>query len=295
MDRRQFLKLAGFGSVVLVTGVKGGALGAETKAGADHFTFVQLSDTHWGFTNPVINPDFAGTLKKAISHVNGLDPQPDFVVFTGDLTETTDDDKERRKRLTEFRAIAGDLKVKDVKFLPGEHDASLDNGKAYHDLLGKSYYTFDHKGVHFIVVDNVSDAAGKIGDPQLDWLNTELKKLKKDSRIVVLTHRPLFDLAADWDWATPDAAKAIDLLMPFTNVTVLYGHIHQEHHHTTGHISHHAAKSLIWPLPAPHSVPKKVRIPWDPATPYKGLGIRSVKADVQTAKYELTELPVQKG
>src|SRR5208337_5067134 len=35
-------------------------------ARGDDVYFVQLSDTHWGFNNPKINPDFAGTLKKAI-------------------------------------------------------------------------------------------------------------------------------------------------------------------------------------------------------------------------------------
>src|SRR5678809_792983 len=59
------------------------------------------------------------------------------------------------------------------------------------------------------------------------------------------------------------------------NVSVLYGHIHQEHHQITGHIAHHAAKSLMWALPAPGSVPKKVQIPWDATSPYKGLGFRT--------------------
>jgi hypothetical protein len=32
----------------------------------DQIFFVQLSDTHWGFDNPKVNPDYAGTLKKAL-------------------------------------------------------------------------------------------------------------------------------------------------------------------------------------------------------------------------------------
>ncbi len=31
--------------------------------------------------------------------------QPDFIVFTGDLTHTTDNPAERRKRMGEFRDI----------------------------------------------------------------------------------------------------------------------------------------------------------------------------------------------
>ena len=112
---------------------------------------------------------------------------------------------------------------------------------------------------------------------------------------MVLTHRPLFDLAPKWDWATRDGAQALALLMPFQKVTVFYGHIHQEHHQMTGHIAHHAAKSLIFPLPAPMSVPKKAPIPWDAAAPYKGLGFREIETAAKAAKPEITEHPVQKA
>ena len=49
------------------------------------------------------------------------------------------------------------LKVKNVRFMPGEHDASLDHGAACKEFFGETHYTFDHKGVHFIALDNVSD------------------------------------------------------------------------------------------------------------------------------------------
>jgi Icc-related predicted phosphoesterase len=293
--RRDFLKLFGMGSAVLVLGTPRFSYAANMKAGEDDFLFIQVSDTHWGFNAPSINPDAAGTLKKAISAINSMKVQPDFIVFTGDLTHTTDDPNERRKRLGEARDIIGGLKVKDVKFMPGEHDAGLDNGKAFQEYFGKTHYTFDHKGVHFIVVDNVSDPTSSIGDEQLQWLREDLKNLDKDLPIVVFTHRPLFDLYPNWDWWTRDGAKSVDLLMPYKNVTVFYGHIHQENHHMTGHIAHHAAKGMMLPLPPPGSLPKRVPIPWDPAQPYKGLGYRSVEANTEKAEYNLTEYPIMKG
>jgi len=295
IDRRDFLKLMGMGSAILVLGPHSLAGAATTKAGQDDFFFVQLSDTHWGFNGPQINPDATGTLKKAVAAVNSMKSQPDFVMFTGDITHTTDDPKERRKRLAEARDIIRGLKVKNIKFMPGEHDAGLDNGEAFQEYFGKTHYTFEHKEVYFIVIDNVSDPTSSITDTQLQWLSAELKKLDKDSRIVVFTHRPLFDLYPNWDWWTRDGAKAVDLLMPYKNVTVFYGHIHQEHHHMTGHIAHHAAKGMMFPLPAPGSVPKRVPIPWDSAKPYSGLGYRRVEAKVEKAEYVLTEYPIKKG
>jgi hypothetical protein len=294
IDRREFMQLVGLGGVVFASGLGNDARAAAPEVAYDDFHFVQLSDCHWGYEGPA-NPEAKVTLKKAVAAVNGLSETPDFVVFTGDLTHTTDDSKERRKRLSEFRDIVGELKVKNVRFMPGEHDASLDRGEAYQEFFGKTHYTFDHKGVHFIVLDNVSDPGGAIGEAQLQWLAADLKQLPQDARIVVFTHRPLFDLAPQWDWATRDGAKAVELLMPHKNVTVFYGHIHQEHHHTTGHIAHHSAKSLIFPLPAPGSQPKRAPLPWSPQEPYKGLGFREIEAEVKEAKYAITELPVQKG
>ena len=294
IDRRDFLKLAGIGTAVFVSGSTGLDLFTRRAwAAEDDFFFVQLSDTHWGFTGPAVNPDSTGTLKKAVEAVNSLKVQPDFIMFTGDLTHVTDDDKDRRTRLAGFRDIIKELKVKNLRFMPGEHDAGLDEGEAFKEFFGKTHYTFDYKGVHFIVLDNVSDPTSTIGEDQMEWLRTDLKQLGRDSRIVVFTHRPLFDLYPDWDWFTRDGAKAIELLMPYSNVTVFYGHIHQEHHQKIGPIAHHAAKGLMFPLPAPGSVPVKNPIPWDANQPYKGLGFRSVEAKVKETRYEISEFSVR--
>ena len=123
-------------------------------------------------------------------------------------------------------------------------------------------------------------------------MKADLERRPKDSPIVVLAHRPLFDLAPKWDWATRDGAQAIDILMPYPNVTVFYGHIHQEHHHMTGHIAHHSARSLIFPLPAPGSQPSRTPLPWDPANPNRGLGFREVAAESRAASYKIEEFPV---
>ncbi len=298
IDRREFLKLAGLGGVVYASGlgIARGTDEATMLKGTDgsDFYFVQLSDAHWGFEGPP-NPDAKGTLKKAVAAVNGLSEPPDFIVFTGDLTHTTDDPKERRRRMTQFREIVSELKVKDVRFMPGEHDASLDRGEAFQEFFGKTHYTFDHKGVHFIALDNVSDPRAQLGDEQLAWLAADLKGQPNDANIVVLTHRPLFDLYPQWDWATRDGQRAIDLLLPMQHVTVFYGHIHQEHHKMTGHIGHHAAKSLMFPLPVAGSQPQRTPLPWDPAQPYRGLGFRDIEAEAKDRDFKLTELPVQEG
>lgn len=292
MQRRDLLALTAVGAgVVFASGLTGCASAPGKAGGSKDFYFVQLSDVHWGYQGPA-NPDASVTLRKAVAAVNALETPPEFIVFTGDLTHTTDDPIERRRRLAEFKSIVADLKVKTLRFMPGEHDASLDRGTAYREFFGETFYTFDHRGVHFIAIDNVSDPGAKIGDEQLAWLRTDLATRDKSAPIVVLTHRPLFDLVPKWDWATRDGARAIELLTPFSNVTVFYGHIHQEHHQMTGHIAHHSAKSLIFPLPAPGSQPARTPLPWDESAPYKGLGFREIEAEEAGAAFRVTEFPV---
>jgi hypothetical protein len=286
MNRRDFITLCAAGGGAVFLSALPGYAGA-----ANDFYFVQLSDSHWGYQGAA-NPDAANTLKKAVAAVNALPSQPDFVIFTGDLTHSTDDPQERRKRLAGFRDIVRELRVKDVRFIPGEHDASLDQGAAFQEFFGPTHYTFDHRGIHFITLDNVSDPGASIGAAQLAWLKADLAGQDKDAPIVLFTHRPLFDLAPQWDWATRDGAQAIELLMPYRNLTVFYGHIHQEHHHQTGHIAHHSAKSLIFPLPAPGSQEKRTPLPWDASMPNRGLGFREVAAERKPSRLEITEFPV---
>jgi len=293
IDRRDLLRLMGVGGVVFASGLAGAAP-KKKKAANDNadFFFLQLSDTHWGYAG-VSNPQADLTLKSAIATINAVQAEPDFIVFTGDLTHTTDDLATRHKRMGEFKTMVSGLKTKTLHLMPGEHDAAKDKGDAFREHFGATHTAFDHKGVHFVTLDNVSDPEGAVGGAQIDWLAADLKKVGPNTRVVVFTHRPLFNLYPEWDWWTKDGAKVIDLLLSHQNVTVFYGHIHQEHHHQTEHIAHHAARSLVFPLPAPGSVAKKAPLAWDAAAPFKGLGYRQVDLGAAPGSDpRLSELPV---
>lgn len=290
-ERRDFLKLAALGGGVVFTAGLGLPASAAPR---EDFTFLQITDTHWGFDGPKVNPEAKTTLKRAVDAVNALPIEPDFIMFTGDLTHTTEDPGERRRRLAEFRQIVGGIRHKNLRFMPGEHDAALDRGEAYREFFGAHYYTFDHKGLHFIAVDNTTDPGASLGRTQLDWLAADLAQLDRDQPIVVFAHRPLYDLFPEWDWATRDGEAALALLAPYRHVTVFYGHIHQEHHRTVGQIGHHAAASLIFPLVAAGSQPKRGPVAWDPEKPFRGLGFRRVDAPA-AAPPRLTELPLVAG
>jgi 3',5'-cyclic AMP phosphodiesterase CpdA len=274
-SRRDLFLLTAVAGVVFASGLPGHAF----ATGAEDFYFVQLSDLHWGFADPKVNPETKASLENAIAAINAASPQPDFIVFTGDLTHMTKDPVERRRRMVELKTILATLKTRKHVYLAGEHDAMADFGTAFKENFGVLHQSFDHKGVHFITLDNVSDPSGTLGDTQLAWMEADLKGRDPQAPLVVLMHRPLFDLKKDWDWFTGDGAKAIALLEPFRNATVFYGHIHQESRHVTGNVTHIAARSAMCPLPAPGSQPKKAPLPWNAAATDHGIGWRGIEAE----------------
>jgi len=282
--RRTWLAIAG---TAIFLALAGGAW--AQSASDDSLFFVQVSDTHWGFNNPRVNPDYAGTLTKGIAEINSLQGNPDFLIFTGDETHTTADPAVRRQRMAQFKGIISSLKIGMIKFIPGEHDAAQDNAQAYQEYFGPPHYAFDLKGVHFVVLDNVSTPDGSLGEDQLSWLAATLKGFAPDSQVVVFAHRPLITVYSQWDWRTKDGSQALEMLQPFKNVKIFYGHIHQERVDDEAGVTQYAAQGMMFPLPAPGSVASPNPLPWDPAHPYRELGFRTVKIDLRTHQFTVKE------
>jgi len=301
MDRRRFLTVSsvslGVGALhtmaPLLTGSAEGAelarlLGHENGERPAPFRVFQLSDTHVGWDGAL------GTLafERAVDIVNSLAQAPDLVLFTGDLTHDTEKPGEHAERMKRFREIAGRLKVPKIYQVPGEHDAGLDGGELYRSVFGATFYSFDHKGFHFVALDNVSRAKPEVGLEQRAWLAKDLARFPRTAPIVVFTHRPLFDLRPDWEWFTRDGDEVMSLLAPYENVTVLYGHIHREHEQAIGSARLFAARSLCFAFPDPQLVADKKAIPFDKAEPFKNLGIRQVRASLGSrgAAVEVSEV-----
>src|SRR5579872_6328907 len=117
------------------------------------FTFVQISDTHFGFSKEP-NKDPAATVLEAVRKVNALPSAPAFVLHTGDITHLA--------KPAEFDAAAQVLKglKAEVHYVPGEHDVLSDETKPYLERYGKGtkgfgWRSFDHGGVHFVGLVNV--------------------------------------------------------------------------------------------------------------------------------------------
>jgi 3',5'-cyclic AMP phosphodiesterase CpdA len=199
------------------------------------------------------------------------------VLFTGDLTHDVPNRDVHAQRMQLFKSIAARINTPVIHAVPGENDAALDGGVLYREHFGDSHYSFDHKGVHFIALDNVSQGSPEVGAQQLDWLKADLARFPKTTPIILFTHRPLFDLKPEWEWFTRDGDQVMNLVAPYENVTVLYGHIHRHNvQQTNGRVMHYATRSLIFAFNDPATNTDKKPLPFDKDDPFKELGIRLV-------------------
>lgn len=295
IDRRRLLQGAGglaLGATVPVTLVEV----AMAKA-ADNFTFAYISDSHIQHirgTEFVRNWDRG--LIRAVAETNLLNPRPDFVIFGGDLAQLG-----TRAELDHGMGMLSKLNYK-IYGVMGEHDYYLDLGQYWEKVFGHpQWYSFNHKGVHFIVLnsiltyndwtfdrwptaeqrmlemaglDNPNGSPFMVGEKQRAWLARDLKRVKRDTPLVVVSHSPLQKIFRGWNFWTEDADEIQALLAPFDQVNVLYGHVHQIQYNQIGNISFNAAMATAWPWPYPASYHQaeqylpKLTVPMNRADPF---------------------------
>ncbi|MBV8050443.1 MAG: metallophosphoesterase [Acidobacteriaceae bacterium] len=266
VDRRGFLKCMAWAGTGLVWTMSGGVAASHLFAKTHDknanktadFTFVQISDSHIGF-DKAANPDVTGTLQTAINKINALADPPDFVIHTGDLSHLS-----KPSEFDTLDQLLRGVSAKQIYFVPGEHDMLTDNGEQYlqrygKDTKGNGWYSFDHKGVHFVGLVNVTNlkagGLGSLGHEQLEWLEDDLKGRSSSTPIVLFAHIPLWTIYPDWGWGTDDSEQALSYVKRFGSVTVLNGHIHQVMQKIEGKVSFHTAMSTAFPQPAPGTAP----------------------------------------
>jgi 3',5'-cyclic AMP phosphodiesterase CpdA len=114
--------------------------------------------------------------------------------------------------------------------------------KYFEDHFGKLYYSFDHKGVHFIVLDSIGITAdrgyeGRIDAQQLTWLAADLKSIPAATPVIVSVHIPLvtaFDAyvapaataPAHHGMSVANAYEVLPLFEGHNVLGVLQGHTH---------------------------------------------------------------------
>ena len=263
IDRRGMLECMAWVGTGLLWSLNGGLpagrlLGREPGAGPNDFTFVQISDSHIGFSKAP-NQDVVGTLRAAVAKINALPQPPAFVLHTGDLTHLA-----KPEEFDTVAEVLKEIKTGKVLYVPGEHDFDSQDNKRFLERFGKEtkgtgWYSFDHNGTHFIGLVNVMNATtggpmsglGRLGEEQLDWLAKDLRGVSASTPVVVFAHVPLWMVYEKWGWGTQDSARALALFKRFGSVTVLNGHIHQVMQKVEGKAVFHTARSTAFPQSEP--------------------------------------------
>lgn len=293
MNRRHFLKTSGLalaGTALPVTLVEA-AFTDKTR----NFTFAFISDAHLqqikGATF-VRNWDMG--LKRAVAECNLMDPKPDFVLFGGDLAQLG-----KPAELDHGAELLSALRS-PIKMMLGEHDFYLDLGEHWMGQFGDPFYSFDHKGVHFVVLNSIlvdeqwinkwetpmarmqtmaglDDPNGSpfmVGAAQRAWLKQDLSKVSHDTPVVIFSHSPLQKIYKGWNFWTDDAELVQSILKPFAKVNVLYGHVHQIQYNQIGNIAFNSVMSTAWPWPYPETYSQaesylpKLTVPMNRADPF---------------------------
>lgn len=178
---------------------------------ADEFAFVHISEGHITGSG-----NFAGNLSAVFNEINAMQPQPAFVIMTGDQTETG-----LPRDWEKYRELCASLKVPLYQVL-GNHetkwsDGSKDNLRRF---FGQSpRYSFTHGNWRFIALDSSMwmQHHGLLDRSQLSWLQRELEQAPKMPTVLFYHHCPGF---------IPTENELLQVIRPYNVRLILVGHAH---------------------------------------------------------------------
>jgi Icc protein len=251
LDRRRFLSLLGTAS--LSAALPSVALAAPST---EPFTFLFLTDSH-------LQPELDAAKGTAMAFRRARTVRADFAIQGGDhVFDSLAVSKQRALSLFDlYGKTEQDLGMK-LHHTIGNHDVlgvypasgmspadPLYGKKLFEERFGKTYYSFDHKGHHFIVLDSIGITAdrayeGRVDDAQLKWLAADLSAVAVGTPIIVSVHIPLVtafssyvpeppapapgapSTASHHGLSVANSSAVIDLFTGHNVLGVLQGHTH---------------------------------------------------------------------
>jgi 3',5'-cyclic AMP phosphodiesterase CpdA len=225
-------------------------------AATTQLTVAQISDIHIGVKEA---PDAASKLAQAVSAINAR--HPDLVVVTGDIGENPG-------AWQQAKSILGQLKA-PVKYLPGNHDVHTSDVDRYRAAFGSDYYTFNMKGVAFVVFDSqlltnadnfratsvqalpvfTQDESRKM----LQQLGAQVPTLAGEKIVIGLQHIPVDrngnfppDSKPYWVISEPYRSQELALLKQMRIHHMLVGHWHEGMVFDADGITWHVGPATSW-------------------------------------------------
>lgn len=216
---------------------------------ANEYTFVFITDIH-------LQPERNAVegFKQAINEINKINP--DMVITGGDLIyDALGVSFERADSLYNLYNETIKLINAPVYNTIGNHEIFGWNEKSgvqrehpefgkkmYENRIGKTFYSFEHKGVKFFILDSIEEVPeggkyfGYIYDEQIHWLKNELISTDNLTPIIISTHIPFITSFSqikagsqkenERGLVVENSKEVLDLFSSHNIKLVLQGHLH---------------------------------------------------------------------
>jgi 3',5'-cyclic AMP phosphodiesterase CpdA len=206
-------------------------------------------------TDMHIQPEKGGIegFKKAIKRANALEPA--FVITGGDLImDALGQNYERADLLYNLYSdtikeinvpvynTLGNHELFGLYYHSGVDPSHPEYGKKmYQKRIGDLYYSFNHRGWHFMILDSVSETEdrqykGFVDPEQMEWIKRDLLQVDKNTPIVISVHIPFVTAVNQLQFSplvtngpatvTGNAREVLDLFKEHNLKLVLQGHLH---------------------------------------------------------------------
>jgi len=211
----------------------------EKSAKKEKFSFAFLTDIH---LNKGDNGCFDG-FKKAID--SAKKSGADFLMTGGDNVDIDVLGNDAKTAHELYGRLAKIIHKSDIPFYPtmGNHDRfwgaekndSLYNEGLFEKYIHESYYSFNHKGWHFIVLNTAQTCNNNycVNKEQKEWLARDLAQIDTETPIVVSAHVPFLSVyypALRGEYTSTDTfsnfKKIWDMFENKNLKLVLQGHMH---------------------------------------------------------------------
>lgn len=219
----------------------------------------QISDTHIKPPGQLAyrRVDTAAMLQRCVAEVCGLNPQPDLVVMTGDLT-----DLGRAEEYAWLKTLLAPLR-QPLIVVPGNHDEregmrAAFAGDGYFPAQGFLHFAIDDRyPLRIIGLDTVvpNEGRGELCARRLAWLEETLARESEQPTLLLMHHPPFLTGIGHMDAIGLTGREAFERIVgrhPQIEL-ILCGHLHRNIQTTVG-----GRRVLTSPSPA-HQVALDIR------------------------------------
>ena len=191
--------------------------------------FIHLTDLHFSNKEKIgkdTHFDATKILSNVIYKINNLFPAPDFILISGDLTNSGNIESYEL-----LKVILNKVSI-PIFYALGNHDNRKSFNQVFRKINSNEQLFYNHifDDLNLITLDTSlpGKVSGEINSKQLEFLEKNLKKFKNLPSIIMMHHPPKFsEKSPDWislDFKSTEALQKI--LRGYEILAIMCGHIH---------------------------------------------------------------------